>query len=460
LLERLAGLPLAQSAFHQGSRRPCEYNTRVDLLEQLQFDIKDARTRVVWLQGSPGQGKTAIATSLCFKLRSAQIPVVSFFFSGADDMEKFAGTIARQLARFSPEFRDALIDVIDQYEPSTMHDETHEIEQLVITPAKTARWPAQVAIVLDGLELCKDLPKLMNLVGKLRELPPTLAIFISSRNTQDVKRFFQETPEQSRSLHVLDNLDSRADLRGFLRSELSRRRYLGGLGSRYEAKVDEFVDGCEGSFVVASELVDWVECDFASRFPEQVVVWLLEDVCGSILEAACHHDQYKTLAGALVTVLEPMTRSSLEHLLGEKFPEDGVLQCLSQLLVEDENSLLRLCSPCRKLLLSDSYRLLRRATWGRVRPQHEKLLERCLTDPKAPDYGGRMWIKHLEAIDIDKAEKVPDILRRFLENDLISWLDSVNSDDARGQCTPPSVRSWSALYMPSYRNPRNRCEVV
>jgi len=40
-----------------------------------------------------------------------------------------------------------------------MHDETQEIEQLVILLPKMVTWPAQVVIVLDELDLCEDLHK-------------------------------------------------------------------------------------------------------------------------------------------------------------------------------------------------------------------------------------------------------------------------------------------------------------
>ena len=109
-LEKLRQLPIARAAFDQSPKAHCLSGTRVDIIKQLLSDLKNSPSRFVWLKGSPGRGKSAIAKSICTELRADNVPVTSFFFNKdgsqahTSSAARFASTIARQLARISDEF--------------------------------------------------------------------------------------------------------------------------------------------------------------------------------------------------------------------------------------------------------------------------------------------------------------------------------------------------------------------
>jgi len=136
----LKQLPLASAAFDESPKAPCLSGTRLDVLQGLVSDLKDDQSRLIWLKGSPGRGKSAIAKSVCIELCSDNIPVISFFFNKDGSQaytastERFASTIALQLARFSLDFEYMLADM-DLDQVIRNHSKEQQLEQLVIIPA-------------------------------------------------------------------------------------------------------------------------------------------------------------------------------------------------------------------------------------------------------------------------------------------------------------------------------------
>ena len=65
LLDALRTLNPAAAEFSAVPKEQCMKQTRVDVLESIIAHFSELGTRFVWLRGSPGTGKTAIAKSLC-----------------------------------------------------------------------------------------------------------------------------------------------------------------------------------------------------------------------------------------------------------------------------------------------------------------------------------------------------------------------------------------------------------
>ena len=173
---------MARAAFDQSPKAHCLSGTRVDIIKQLLSDLKNSPSRFVWLKGSPGRGKSAIAKSICTELRADNVPVTSFFFNKdgsqahTSSAARFASTIARQLARISDEFGKELAK-LDLEESSQNFSKEEQLEQLVISPATKVVWSSRVVLVLDALDECGDrdaLRELVGLVGLLQRLPRTL----------------------------------------------------------------------------------------------------------------------------------------------------------------------------------------------------------------------------------------------------------------------------------------------
>ena len=123
---------------------------------------------VLWLYGSAGAGKSAIAQSIAEKCAKLNLLVASFFFSRASpsrNNEKFLiASIAYQLAISIPVTRSYIESAI-QIDPAVFDRSLDtQIETLIIQPLENAyavvnpadakQWPR--LIIIDGLDECHD----------------------------------------------------------------------------------------------------------------------------------------------------------------------------------------------------------------------------------------------------------------------------------------------------------------
>lgn len=193
-LEKLKQLLMASAAFDQSPKAQCMSGTWVGIIKELLSDLKDSRSCLVWLKGSPGSGKLAIMKSICIELCADKIPVVLFFFNKNGSrahtslVERFVAMIAHQLARISNEFSKVLAE-LDLEESLRNISKAEQLEELVISPASRVKWSPQVVLVLDVPDECRGqhaLKELMELARKLLQLPPAFAILILSKTSSEV----------------------------------------------------------------------------------------------------------------------------------------------------------------------------------------------------------------------------------------------------------------------------------
>lgn len=463
--ELLEKLPVASAAFNESPKSPCMSGTRVKILRDLRSDLMNDQFRCVWLKGSPGKGKSAVAKSLCIELRSDKIPVVSFFFN-KDGSEAFtastgrlACTIARQLARFSPEFSNELTSL--NADRILCDDPEEQLEQLVIIPANNAIWSSRVVIVLDALDECggqRGLDELMGLIPQLLRLPPAFAIFVSCRSVDIVEDFFKAVPAKH---HSLDGIDATKDLQMFVGNSLvGISEKLGSAKWPPEVnRMDEFAEACGGLFEIASIRIRQVCNGGDNLSPIEVFNEILScprDLSPSlvkeyrrILESAytnglmseersrpdeLAYHRYRQLLGVLITTGELMTPLALSSLVNIEVSEvRGSLKPLSPVMeIKGDNEPFRFYhASFREFLLSGG---------GSTAPisypvsfdglRHVETLDECLRNFRKSDYGKNMWTTHLEAITGEETLRVPAVLRSFLENDLIEWLESTKNQEA------------------------------
>jgi hypothetical protein len=481
-LELLQKLPIAKAAFYESPKESCLHGTRVTLLQKLQYDLGDKRLRIVWLEGSPGRGKSAIAKSLCLKLLSEKIPVVSFFFNrnGADDeytttTKRFSTTIARQLVRFSSQFRQQLVE-LDLDEISKLCDRKTQLRDLVIGPAQEVRtsWPARVVIVIDALDECGDLyalERLMELVEMLFTLPHAFVIFISCRHVTPVDEFFKRLSNEVRTQHSLDHIDNAGteDLRVYVRSNLTNipRTARSGRWPPETSRIDEFAAACGGLFEIASvrirqvrderhllliEVFDHIlkyprdptptlEKEYRRIINSSYIDKLSDDTARSDPHALDRYhiayQRYRLFTAILITVLNPFTLPELASLLQRG--EDEILAILQHLspvmVVGDDNTPFRFyhASFPEFLHSNDGGSISKSFPICFDGPQHVEVLKQCFKNFQNSDYGKTMWITHLERSTANEALRAFAFLKSFLQQDVILWLESLNNSDAHSK---------------------------
>jgi len=168
------------------------------------MELVDRRNgRFVWLQGSPGTGKTAISKSTAHSLAQDKRLAASFFWdktgsrAGADSIDLFPTTLASQLATFSRDYEMLLVNrLLDRSFRNVLRRPLKErLESLVLEPLSSISkvFPSEgnyPVVVLDGLDECggRDaLAKLMELVLLFNRFPPNFMILVSARPELEIR---------------------------------------------------------------------------------------------------------------------------------------------------------------------------------------------------------------------------------------------------------------------------------
>ncbi|KAF8324841.1 uncharacterized protein EI90DRAFT_2213321 [Cantharellus anzutake] len=204
--------PAPAEHIHVKSKSECLPTTQDKIQESILNHLKDTKNRFVWLRGSPGSGKTAIAMSVASTLEAQGTLAASFFWdknqtgSGLDSTKRFPSTLAHQLASFDEDFKMSLVRRLRQRDLQLVQDLPldKQMKALVIEPMRNLRaiLPSEtdrLVIVLDGLDECGDLEALeclMGLVLILEELPATFAVFVSCRPESPVVSAWDEARNQ------------------------------------------------------------------------------------------------------------------------------------------------------------------------------------------------------------------------------------------------------------------------
>ena len=117
VLDALSKLPVADAEYISVTKKQCYETTRTGIQDSI-MRFNRHNSRFVWLQGSPGTGKTAIAKSIADSLARDKRLAASFFWdktggrANADSIEFFPSTLASQLATFSQDYETLLVNCL------------------------------------------------------------------------------------------------------------------------------------------------------------------------------------------------------------------------------------------------------------------------------------------------------------------------------------------------------------
>ncbi|KAJ7719293.1 hypothetical protein B0H16DRAFT_1245863, partial [Mycena metata] len=185
----------AHDAFHDSAERfpyP-QYNPirHMELFDDLYnwSTEDDPGSKVLWLYGLAGAGKSGIAQVLCQKLQAEDRLGGSFFFerghSSRGDGNKLIATIAYQLRSLKnlPALREAIVEVIAE-DPSLLSRSLGgQLQKLIIDPCIGNVANRTLVIVIDGLDQCENENvqlEILRSIATSRSHAP-LRFFISSR---------------------------------------------------------------------------------------------------------------------------------------------------------------------------------------------------------------------------------------------------------------------------------------
>ncbi|KAF9264050.1 hypothetical protein L218DRAFT_818738, partial [Marasmius fiardii PR-910] len=201
---------VAFNALHDSEARYPQPNvlsgTREEIMRKLSQWIEDPdkKSRVYWVNGAAGVGKSAIAQALSEKYIEAGKLAAAFFFSRNDStrdkLEPFIPTIAHQLAASKPlkPHIAAFMDHTISSSPGTFHNQwEYQFQTLIEEPCTLvdkklwSRLPRLV--IIDGVDECIKVTSQKRLLQMIQNSAPTLPLdfLIFSRPEPHITHIFQ-----------------------------------------------------------------------------------------------------------------------------------------------------------------------------------------------------------------------------------------------------------------------------
>ena len=276
---------VAHGAFHDSSVRypppKCHPGTREKVLRRIKDWIEEGTSRILWLFGSAGVGKSAIAQTIAEHCLANDKLGAAFFFRGGDphrnDADRLFPTLAWQLMSSVPEI-EVHISASMKKDPflPTRSIQT-QFEQLIAKPFRLAAGnnsPLRTSgiVIIDGVDECAGETTqqcFLSLLGSAVDnggLP--LRLLICSRPEPHVRETFDHSISVSVTLRIVlnDERDSDDDIRRYLVQEFSRISMERGIASHTwppEGAIDRLVQNSSGQFIYAATVVKFVGDKYA-----------------------------------------------------------------------------------------------------------------------------------------------------------------------------------------------------
>ncbi|KAF8810404.1 hypothetical protein BYT27DRAFT_7186632, partial [Phlegmacium glaucopus] len=289
---------IATGAFHDSGERfdapKCHPNTRkailADIMQRIQ-DIEESEC-TLWLYGSAGAGKSAIAQTIAEMCAKLGLLVASFFFSRSsqsrNNEKHLIASIVYQLTISIPATR-TYVDAAIQSDPAVFHKSLDtQIETLIIQPLKNAinllvrdnacavvdpavtkKWPR--LIVIDGLDECHGPSIQSSIIRALSTallcIPVPIILLFASRPEPHIRNAFNLLNKSQACRHIVldDSYEPDADIKAFLLSRFAEIKenhplavYIPQSWPSAEI-IDRLVRKSSGQFIYASTVMKYLE---------------------------------------------------------------------------------------------------------------------------------------------------------------------------------------------------------
>ncbi|KAF5362468.1 hypothetical protein D9756_002619 [Leucocoprinus leucothites] len=285
-LEKISEHTIPGARYNSAARDPpprCHPGTRASILQELNNKVHDEDTRVIWVHGPAGSGKSAVMQSLAEALSSSHgVNLATVFLSrdvGRDDANRVFPSIAYDLAVTDPIYRHQIEEelVLDPEFLSLSVNE--QFQWLFVRPLLssssndgTRRW----AILIDGLDECQGKARQKQIIENICEFARSQPQLASLVEEGYLKTIFDSaegtTPGAWRQRVPIDSPDAVRDVEVYLRAELGKV-FRGGCPLVPTWPAEEDLMGlahlCSGFFFLASSLAGYItEANSIDRLAE------------------------------------------------------------------------------------------------------------------------------------------------------------------------------------------------
>jgi len=321
--------------------------TRRDILARIDAWVADIDApNILWLNGHPGVGKSAIASSLVENWRSSGRHGSSFFFrrerSNVMTPNALWRTVAYDLGRRYPTIRKHLVAALNANEdlPSTSNADTlfrQLIHETLTASEKTDRDTLPI-IVVDALDECGGVDgwhsdhrkALMRTLKSWSSLPSRFKLVVSSRRENDIEQLFSTTAHHAVEVSAGQKVDplSSMDIRKFLEHELQQivARYPS-LSSDWPGDriIERLADRAAGLFIWVKTVIKLLEHGEPRRTLKQILEGSgaggMAALYGWILKVSFPNpsdediQDFHSILGAIIFTKTPLHAASLSQLL-------------------------------------------------------------------------------------------------------------------------------------------------
>jgi hypothetical protein len=295
------------------------------------LDVSPGATPLIWLNGSAGAGKSAIAQEFATRSHKDGRLGGSFFFKRRHEergtWNGLVATLAYQLAMFSPDLRATIQQLIEADKLLVGRTLSTQFNKLFISALKqtSSLYPHPI-IIIDGLDECDhhriQAQVLRLLIGAIRVQQLRMRLLIVSRPEPHLRDILGNTLDLCRHLELSADRSAYEDIRTYLCHEVSRirREHSSSRISLPDSwppqhALDHLVNKSSGIFIYASTVIRFVDDEyFHPKERLESVLRLdpqstspLDDLYTEILSSASHHPMlHRVLHAALGNpVLEP-----------------------------------------------------------------------------------------------------------------------------------------------------------
>lgn len=495
----LKSLPTAAeakfSAYYRQHVPKCHPDTRVDLLKDIYKWADDETSPVIfWLSGMAGTGKTTVAQTVAAEYSSRSRLAGSFFFSrdGGDVSHagKFITTIAVQLANIIPALNNHIcaaiqkrIDIASQ----SLDDQWHE---LVLNPLMSLEHKESLAkflVVIDALDECKDqknVQTILRLLSRIQSSKVTqLRVLLTSRPEVPIRHGFDQMRKYDHQDSILHNIEESIiehDVTTFLRYNLRGigRNFGFDAGWPDELSISKLFKSSGGLFIWAATASRFIEEDSQlartrlesllqirndtlppERKLDEIYTTVLSNSLRGVYsqsEIQMLNKQFRDIVGTVVTLLDPLSVSSLAGLLGKDI--ETLKQTLSNLhsvldVPASDTKAIRLLHPSFRDFLLNPERCSDPQFCVDEQLAHRHLYRSCLKImianlkhdicnlkhagillsevnqskvngciPAHVRYACRFWVHHYER---SGDEENYDLIELFFKNYFLNWIEAL-----------------------------------
>jgi NACHT domain len=384
----------------------------------LQCSRLGTTSNILWISGSPGAGKSAIASTLVSNLTKRWRLGSSFFFKRGDatlsDPTALWRTVASDLAQFHPCLKDGVIEFLNR--PSfrqsdiMLHFECMIEALLVKNELQLSSAPP--VVVIDALDECGSDDSqsaqrriLLDTLTRWSRLPQSFKLVITSRDQHLPDSFYDQQVCRRITLETGDSIgtETQNDIRTFFQQSFSNIKPKTGMASTWpnQREIDRLTERAAGLFIWAKTAMAFMEESRDNASPPAKLKLILAGYLGKhdnidvlyqqILDFSFRDaddtmfELFRAVVGTIIVAKTPLHRDDLKHFVGslgdgKDWQINVILHNLSSVI--ERNSTLRLRHLSFAEFLTDAKRCRNQSFLVDQNEWHRQLVLACLRTMK------------------------------------------------------------------------------